>query len=150
MSTHIGTGRPVMAAASERKDLEALERALVEHDGIGPTVVTPDGESVSMPANLAEFVGRVARALSKGQAVQLIVYPRELMIFEAAAFLGESESFVEQLIVDGQLPLAGDEAHRRVRLDDAMTYMERRDAERWEALRRLTELNQELGLYSPQ
>jgi hypothetical protein len=148
MSTHLGIGRPIMANEAERTQLNALACALVEQEGISPTVVAPTGESVPLPENVTEFLTRVVHALAKGQAIQLVVFPRELAIFEVAALLGESEDTVEQLLAEGQLPLIGDEAHRRVRLDDAMIYMERRDAERWEALRRLTELNQELGLYS--
>jgi hypothetical protein len=148
MSTHLGIGRPVMATETERRQLNALECALVEQEGVGPTVVAPTGESVPIPENVTEFVKRVVHALGNGQAVQLVVFPREVTIFEAAGFLGESESVGEQLFAEGQLSLARDEAHRRIRLDDAMEYRKRRDGERREALRRLTELNQELGLYS--
>lgn len=147
MGKHLGIGRPVMATEAERRELKALECALVEQDGIGPTVVAPTGESVPMPENVTELMKRVVHALKKGQALQLVVFPRDMTIFEAAGFLGESEAVIEQLVAEGQLPLAGDEAHRRIRLDDAMEYRKRRDAERSAALRRLTELNQELGLY---
>lgn len=147
MGKHLGIGRPVMATEAERRELKALECALVEQDGIGPTVVAPTGESAPMPENVTELMKRVVHALKKGQALQLVVFPRDMTIFEAAGFLGESEAVIEQLVAEGQLPLAGDEAHRRIRLDDAMEYRKRRDAERSAALRRLTELNQELGLY---
>ncbi|HKG26951.1 MAG TPA: helix-turn-helix domain-containing protein [Thermomicrobiales bacterium] len=148
MNSQIGSGRPVATAEAELNEVRALERVLANEENISSTLVTSDGTSVSVPATVAGFMRRVVHALANEQAVQLVVYPRELMIHEVAALLGESHDTVERLLAEGQLPLTGDEAHRRVRLDDAVLYMERRDEQRREALRRLTELNQELGLYA--
>jgi hypothetical protein len=143
-------GRPVMANEDEQKLLTALKRLLAEHEGGrgGLVVVGPDGDSVPVPPTVAQVLTGLVRSLANGQAVKLVPFPRELTVFEAAEFLGESASVVEQLLAEGQLPLTGDEAHRRIRLEDAVAYRTERDARRREALRRLTEINQELGLYS--
>jgi hypothetical protein len=140
---------PVMAGEAEREQLEALEGVLAAQDGCGPTVVGADGGSVPVPRALTPLLREIAHILATGGAVEVVSYPRELTLTQAAALLNEPETAVQEMVRDGRLSLAADEP-ARIRLADVMALSDQWGAERRQALEELIRLNQELGLYTRQ
>lgn len=137
---------PVMATEAERRHLRALERVLVEQEGIGPTIIGPDGGKVPVPRSLNRLLQEITHLLAIGEAVEIVSLPRELTLVEVAELLNESETVVQELVRAGRFSLATDEP-ARVPLADVIAYKDRRDTERRQALEELIQLNQELGLY---
>jgi excisionase family DNA binding protein len=68
---------------------------------------------------------------------------------QAADLLNVSRAYVQRLLDEGVLPSVTAGRRCRIPLDDLLTYKRRRDAERRAALRELTQLSDELGLYRP-
>lgn len=66
---------------------------------------------------------------------------------EAADLLGISRPTMVKLLDDGKLPFEQPGRHRRIRLDDLLTYRDERRRERGKALDELVRQTDELGLY---
>ena len=84
--------------------------------------------------------------LRANNAVRLVPVNRDLTTQEAADLLNISRPYLIKLLEEGVIPCAKVGTHRRIRLNDAMAYKQRRDTERQVALDQVTELNQEMGL----
>lgn len=72
---------------------------------------------------------------------------QDLTTQQAAELLGVSQPFFIKLLESGKLPhhLTGE--HRRVYLKDLLAYKQHRDRERHEALNRMAQEAERLGLY---
>jgi excisionase family DNA binding protein len=84
--------------------------------------------------------------LRQGHALTLVPLHRELSTQQAADLLGVSRPFLIGLLEQGAIPHTKVGKHRRVVLDHVLAYKRQRDAGRRQALKRLTELGQELRL----
>lgn len=107
-------------------------------------VVGPDGSPIELPASALEALRMVVDAMSHGQAVTLIPHAKELTSQEAAEILHVSRPHLIKLLDQGELPFHRVGTHRRIKIEDALAYRERRDAERRAALAELTRLSEEL------
>jgi hypothetical protein len=148
METRLRPGHPVLADDDELRDLQALVHVLAIEGGCRPTITAPDGGTLPLPRILTTLLRDITQVLAAGGAVDVAAVPHVLTVVQSAIFLDESEADVEALIRDGRLPTTGETEPVRIRLVDAMSYKEQRDAERRLALEELIQLNQDLGLYS--
>lgn len=137
---------PVIAPESERRHLAALARVLEEHDGIGPTVVAPDGGTVPIPSIANQLFQEVTRLLAAGDAVSVTAAPQTFAVAEAVEFLDEPEASIRAWIDDGRLPILSDDPPRFA-LSDLLVLRAERHAERRSALEDLIRFNQSIGLY---
>lgn len=113
------------------------------------TVLTADGQefTVKVPLSALRAVTEVVEHYAKGNAVAISPVHMELTTQEAADMLGVSRPYFVKLLEDGKLPFRKLNSHRRIRLEDVMSYKDRTDILRRQALSELTQLSQELGLY---
>jgi excisionase family DNA binding protein len=107
----------------------------------------PDGEQVPLPAEVYRVLHQVIDVMRHGKAI--LVAPQGLLLTtqEAADFLGVSRPTLVKLLEDGAIAFERPNRHRRVRLQDLITFRQERRAERRAALNRLTEEASDLGLY---
>jgi excisionase family DNA binding protein len=110
--------------------------------------VGPDGSdtTIDIPASAAELLMRALSEMAEGNAVTLIPIRSELTTQQAADILGVSRPFVVKEIEERRLPARRVGTRRRVMLTDLMTYKQRSDASRQQALDALAELDENLGL----
>jgi excisionase family DNA binding protein len=89
----------------------------------------------------------VVDALARGQAIT--VAPRDLTLTtqEAADLLGISRPTLVKLLERGEIPFDQPGRHRRVKLTDVLDYQQRARRQRREALRRIVEISEDMGLY---
>lgn len=104
-------------------------------------------QSVTLRGDAARAVLGLLRALGEGAMVNVETLPSVLTTGQAADLLGVSRPTVVSLVDAGKLPATLVGTHRRLRLSDVLAYRERQAATRREALRELTQLSEELGLY---
>lgn len=112
-------------------------------------LVGPDGQTVPLPLEAFRILTGVARAMREGKAITVAPVDQLLTTQEAADFLGISRPTLVKLLESGKIeyerPGAG--RHRRVRLQDVLTYQQEVRNTRRATLDSLTAEAAAAGLY---
>ncbi len=142
---------PVVASASDQELLDEIEALLLratERHRIAqrPRLVGRDGQAIELPESILRLLRQIVPQLKQGHAVSLVPLHKELSTQQAADLLNVSRPFLIGLLERGDIPHAKVGKHRRIKFDHLIAYKRQRDAGRRAALRRLTELGQELEL----
>jgi len=95
-----------------------------------------------------DVLKEASRLLARDGAVAALPVDTQLTPSQAADILNISRHSVDQLLRHGILPSAKVGTRRRVTLSDLVAYKRRRDEQSRRALDELSELSQELGVYS--
>jgi excisionase family DNA binding protein len=133
----------LLAQESARQLAPVLKKAngtvqlRVEGEGNGP---------IAVPTAAFRLLVDILAEMANGNAVRLIPHHAELTTQEAADLLNMSRPYVVRLIDEGRIPSHRVGTHRRVLFKDVMTYKAAHRRARIEALDRLSDLDQELGL----
>ncbi len=112
-------------------------------------LVGPDGQMVPLPLEAYRVLVAVAHAMREGKAIIVAPLEQSLTTQEAADFLGISRPTLVKLLESGEMPFerAGAGRHRRLRLQDVVSYQDRRRVERRSALDDMTRSAVADGLY---
>lgn len=107
----------------------------------------PNGERVEIPESAFSALMLAVQSMARGEAITLIPQGRELTTQEAADLLHMSRPHLVKLVDRGDIPhhLVG--THRRIRIEDVLTFREARSRERRTRLTELTRLSEELDEY---
>lgn len=135
---------PVPEEATGLSQLGATLSKFLE-GGAAPRLAGPDGETVPLPASVLRVLTQAVQAMSRGQTVTLVALGRSLTTQQAAEILQVSRPHLIKLLESGEIAFDKVGTHRRVAIEDLLAFQDRRDTERREALRAMTELGQELG-----
>ncbi len=104
------------------------------------------GEDISLPLSVIRLLKDILAEMAQGHTVTLLPIRAELTTQQAADLLNVSRPYLIGLLEEGKIPFRLVGQHRRVRLDDLMTYKNKDD----EACRRiadeLTSEAQKLGM----
>ena len=100
-----------------------------------------------LPRAVYEVLSQVITAMRAGRAITVAPLAQRLTTQEAADLLGISRPTMIKLLDDGKLPFEQPGRHRRIRLDDLLTYRDERRQGRSEALDELVRQTDALGLY---
>lgn len=101
---------------------------------------------LALPASALRLLNEILKEMAKGNAVTLIPVHAMLTTQEAADILNVSRPFLVGLLEAGRIPYRRLGSHRRILFRDLMTFKEKADCDREEALRLLTEEAQELDM----
>lgn len=125
-----------------------LSKFLDAHDAPA-ALLGPDGEQIPLPMEAYEVLRRVVRAMGRGASVTVDPVDRQLTTQQAAQLLGISRNTLVRLLDEHELPYErlGESRHRRLRLQDVLSYRARKRAERRERLDEMTRQASEDGLY---
>ena len=138
---------PVLASSKEEKVIRELDAVLAEEGG-EVRLVAPSGEELRLPDSVYEVLARVVRELARGNGVSVLPVDAELTTQQAADLLNVSRPHLIKLLEEEHaIPFHRAGRHRRVRLSDLLEHKRKRDEERRESLRKLTQDAQEAGLY---
>ncbi len=99
-----------------------------------------------LPPAAAALLETVLKEMAAGRAVTVVPIDAEITTGQAAELLRVSRPFVVGLIDKGELPARMVGAHRRVRLEDVLTYKRESKARAQTALKEMVAISQELGL----
>jgi excisionase family DNA binding protein len=92
-------------------------------------------------------VEKLLAELHAGRGVQIVTYERDLTTQQAAELLNVSRQYLVRLLDAGAIPYTRVGTHRRLRLQDVLSYRNLRHSERRASLARITRLSQEMGDY---
>ena len=136
------------AASQARESYEKLVRFVEPKRPL--TFIVSDAEhkeSIQLPAEVVELLKKVLEAMVAGHGITLIPLHAELTTMEAADILNVSRPYLIKLLEAGEIPYRRVGRHRRIRLEDLMTYMKESDRKSRAAMDELVALSEELGLY---
>ncbi|MCH8530926.1 MAG: helix-turn-helix domain-containing protein [Saccharospirillum sp.] len=107
-----------------------------------------DGQAdeLVLPGHVLQILLDVLAEMSQGNAISLIPYHQELSTQEAANLLNVSRPFLVGLLEKGDIPFRKVGSHRRVKLQDVITYKTDIDAKRTQVLDELGNLSQQEGM----
>jgi excisionase family DNA binding protein len=112
--------------------------------------IRPEGEgktpAVTVPLEAFELFVHILEQLAAGKSLVVVPYHAELTTQQAAELLGVSRPFLISLLEDKKIPFRAVGRHRRVRMEDLITYKKADDARREKVLGELAAEAQKLGL----
>jgi excisionase family DNA binding protein len=139
-------GRDRIARLMRRQDRHPEGGAGVPNLGI--VIHGPErDEEVPLPAAVARVVVEAMEQVARGYSVAVVPLEKELTSTQVARLLNVSRPYAARLMDGGEIPSHRVGTHRRAFYADVMAYKRRMDRDADDALRRMTELTEELGLY---
>lgn|SRR6185437_2056368 len=148
MSRSPMSARPVAPAPGEEELLRTLDRyqpPAAPRASVAK-LVGPDGTQLDLPASMYEVLRQAAHQLAAGLAVSIVPIETQLSTQQAADLLGVSRPHLVKLVDTGEIPHTKVGSHRRVLLNDVLSYQNRQRARRSDALDKLAELSKGLPL----
>ena len=117
-------------------------------DRVQMSISGSNGESDQfvLPGHVMQILLDVLSEMSNGNAISLIPHNQEVSTQEAANILNVSRPFLVKLLEGGDIPFHKVGSHRRVKLQDILSYKHRVDEQRNAALDELAELSQSEGM----
>lgn len=137
-----------MAKVAQRCIMAALD-----HSRAPKIVLVEEGQdaqkapTIELPPQALRAIADLLGLMAQQQPVMLIPQKHELTTQEAASFLNVSRPFVIKQIEDGALKCRKVGRHRRIEFQDLLQFQQGQQQRSEDALQRLTDLSQELGLY---
>ncbi len=144
---------PVSAPPEQRSAVEALSRALVEgtgdagHNDPRYKLVGPNARETLIPESVFRVLEQIVEVMARGDAITVVPVGKQLTTQQAAGILNVSRQYVVRLLDSGRIPFTRTGRHRRVLVEDVLTFKRARDRRRRSALDRLTQLSEDFGGY---
>lgn len=109
-------------------------------------LVGPSGP-IPLPESVFFVLERVAEVMARGDSITIVPVGREVTTQQAADLLNVSRQYLVRLLDEGRVPFRKTGKHRRLRIEDVLSFKEKRDKDRRAGLRELSQVTQELGGY---
>jgi excisionase family DNA binding protein len=131
-------------AAMARASGQRLSRYRDRNRPLSIRVIDAEQEQpLELPAAAVALLMDVLEAMAAGRGVSIIPENAELTTVQAAAILNVSRPFLIKLLAEGALPHRKVGKHRRILMEDVMTYKTRLDRAREAVLDQLAAQAQE-------
>ena len=129
-----------------RASVQTLSRYTRKDQSLRLCVVDVDDDAVIvLPPAAVDLLMLILKTMTAGQALTLIPQHAELTTVQAAEVLNVSRPFLIKLLDEGKIPYRKVGRHRRVLMEDVMTYKEAIDQRREAILDQLVADAQEQG-----
>lgn len=135
------------ADQKEVENLRQLETVIAEATPSQVTLTVSGNLSIPLPKALYELLLAAVGVMAEGKAISLVSVSPEVTTTQAAELLNVSRPYLARLLDGGAIPYHRVGTHRRILLEDLLSYKNQRDQERKEGLQKLVDLSQEYGLY---
>jgi len=144
---------PVAAPPEQQAQVAALSKAL---EGMAPPprkrapkcqLVGPKGETIPLPESVFYVLERVAEVMARGDSITVVPVGREVTTQQAADLLNVSRQYLVRLLDEGRIPYRKTGKHRRLRIEDVLSFKATRDKDRRAGLRELSRMTEEFGGY---
>lgn len=124
-----------------------VARSLQDQPEAGFGLLCPDGTRVPLPEPLMQVLLIAAQAMTRKNAITMVVRSAWLTTREAADLMGYSRQVVVDLINKNKLKASKLGTHRRIKLSDLIDYIDQEDKQRSKAMAKLVEHTEECGGY---
>lgn len=124
-----------------------VARSLQDQPEAGFTLLCPNGTRVPLPEPLIQVLLIAAQAMTRKNAVTMVVRSAWLTTQEAADLMGYSRQVVVDLINKNKLKASKLGTHRRIKLSDLVDYIDQEDKQRTKAMAKLVEHTEDFGGY---
>ena len=144
---------PVAAPPEQRAEVEALFRGLdtMAHPPKKRApkckLVGPKGETLAIPESVFYVLERVAEVMARGDSITVVPVGQTLTTQQAADLLNVSRQYLVRLLDEKRIPFTRTGKHRRLRIEDVLSFKENRDRNRRAGMRELSQLTEEFGGY---
>jgi len=144
---------PVTAPPEQQAQVVAFSKAL---EGMAQLprkrapkcqLIGPKGESLPIPESVFYVLERVVEVLARGDSISVVPVGREVTTQQAAELLNVSRQYLVRLLEEGRLPFRKTGKHRRLRIEDVLSFKQTRDKDRRAGLRELSRMTEEFGGY---
>ena len=145
---------PVAAPPEQRAAVQALFQAMDTMAHVPKRrapkckLVGPQGETLAIPESVFYVLERVAEVLARGDSVTVVPVGQELTTQQAADLLQVSRQYLVRLLEEKRIPFAKTGKHRRLRIEDVLSFKQTRDRDRRAGVRALSQLTEDLGGYA--
>jgi excisionase family DNA binding protein len=137
-------------AAIARASGQSLSRYRGRTRPLSIRVIDAEQEQpMELPAGAVALLMDVLEAMAAGRGVSIIPENAELTTVQAAGILNVSRPYLIKLLTNGALPYRKIGKHRRILMEDVMTYKNRIDRERESVLDQLAADAQETNMGYP-
>lgn len=104
-------------------------------------------EPISLPASIFKIFVNMLVEMGNGNPVAVVPVTAELTTQQAADLLNVSRPHLIKLLEDKKLSFRMVGTHRKLRAQDVLSYKDKTNMVRREALARMVEIDEDLGLY---
>lgn len=115
-----------------------LSRLLAEMPNVDRARIQLDGHDLILPRQALALLRDLLAEMAQGNAVTVMPTHAELTTQEAANILNVSRPHLVQLLETGKIPFSKTGTHRRIRYQDLMEYMHKRNQQTETLLNELT------------
>ena len=134
-------------AAIARSSKQLLSRHVHHEKSLTLQVIDAERDGpIELPAGAVKLLMDVLDAMAAGQGITLIPENAELTTVQAADILNVSRPFLIGLLEDGKIPYRKVGKHRRIRMEDVMSYKQKIDEAREAILDQLVAEAQEQNM----
>jgi excisionase family DNA binding protein len=143
---------PVAAPPEQQAQVAALSKALEDmahQRKRAPKcqLVGPRGENIPLPESVFYVLERVAEVMARGDSITVVPVGREVTTQQAAELLNVSRQYLVRLLDEGRISFRKVGKHRRLRVEDVLSFKAARDKDRRAGLRELSRMTEEFGGY---
>lgn len=130
------------------EELEQISKLQIKNgNGVVARLIGQQGEEITLHAPLIEVLKEVARLTQQQEIPQVGAFNGKLTVLQAANILYVAEKHILELLEANKIPYQESEHGQLIDYDDLINYQNNLVEDRKEGMRRLIELEQELGLY---
>lgn len=104
-------------------------------------------EHIKIPMKALKLLSEILEAMSKGQPISIVPIAAEITTQKAAEILGCSRPYLVKLLEEGKIPFTKIGRHRRIKMEDVLTYKENKKQEQKQRLIEMMQNDEALGLY---
>jgi len=146
MARRLNPNTPVVPSAASVEFASKLVRELEADSARFVIQDRETGAEFEIDETVFDLFRQLLITFANNRAVSLIPYDHELTTHQAARFLNVSRPFLVKLLDEGQISHRKVGTHRRVRLEDLLSYRERTAASAEKAKEELAKISQELDM----
>jgi len=137
-----------LAKAAQRCIMSSLDHSKAVNIAVVGDDVERLGDAplLKLPPKVLRLFADMLGSLAQGKAVAIMPKELDITTQEAAMFLNVSRPFLVRLLEEGKIPFHKVGTHRRMRFEDIVKYKEGRQKISKNALQKLADQAQELGM----